>query len=92
MTILIQPSLDELYTTGWCATGRIDFDDALRQLDVEPALHMLLPIEEDHRKYSGANRDFPVGRVMAEFEDCARGGEGEWGVPPARTGTEVYWW
>jgi hypothetical protein len=92
MTVLVQPSLDEMYTTGWCGTGRAELAYTLRQLDTEPAVYMLLPNEEDHRKYSGANREFPVGRAMAEFEDGARGGEGEWYVPPVRTGTEDYWW
>ncbi|KAJ7282301.1 hypothetical protein C8J57DRAFT_44283 [Mycena rebaudengoi] len=92
MTVLVQPSLDQMYTTGWCGTGRAELAYALRQLDTEPAVYMLLPNEEDHHKYSGGNREFPVGRAMAEFEDGARGGEGEWRVPPVRTGTEDYWW
>lgn len=58
----------------------------------DPSLHLRLPIEEDYCKYSYFNGLFPVGRAITEYEDQARGGEGEWAVPPKDCKEDACWW
>ncbi|KAJ7134878.1 hypothetical protein C8R44DRAFT_977361 [Mycena epipterygia] len=92
ITVIVQPGFDSLFHGGGASIPARQYKQLFRRLVDDPSLHLLLPIEEDYCKYSYFNGLFPVGRAIADFEDQARGGEGEWAVPPEDCKEDACWW
>ncbi|KAJ6607587.1 hypothetical protein B0H10DRAFT_2071086 [Mycena sp. CBHHK59/15] len=91
LTVIVQPGFDPMFHGGWCGTPGVEYGEIFERLATEPVVHLLFPIEEDYRKYSSEHGLFPVGRAMVEFENLARGGEGDW-AETQTVGEDAYWW
>ncbi|KAJ7447818.1 hypothetical protein FB451DRAFT_1375519 [Mycena latifolia] len=90
LTVFIQPRFSPmLEDIGFCGTPGVEYDEMIARLADAPDVHLKFPSEEEFR--SGGS-SFPLQRAIAEFEDQARGGEGEWAVPGRVPDRKDWWW
>ncbi|KAJ7463639.1 hypothetical protein FB451DRAFT_1265094 [Mycena latifolia] len=90
LTVIIQPGFSPMLgDVGSCGTPAVMYDEMIARLADAPDVHLKFPSEDEFRSGRGS---FPLRRVIVEFEDQARGGEGEWAVPGRVPDRKDWWW
>ncbi|KAJ6589752.1 hypothetical protein B0H19DRAFT_1104623 [Mycena capillaripes] len=94
LTVMVQPGFYPMLNGngGWCGTPGLEYDDLFESLTNRLGVYVKLPSEEDYRSYPSQQLAIaPLRRAIAEFEDTARGGDGDWAIPEY-AGREEWWW
>ncbi|KAJ7460302.1 hypothetical protein FB451DRAFT_1563376 [Mycena latifolia] len=93
LTVIVQPGFSPMLgDVGFCATPGEAYDEMLERLTDEPSpsrVHAKLLTEQDYHCHGHGSTH--LRRAVAEFEDRANGGDGQWGIP-ARKPNHADWW
>ncbi|KAJ7468968.1 hypothetical protein B0H11DRAFT_2045082 [Mycena galericulata] len=89
VTVIIQPDFNPMFAGGFCGTPGVAYNEMFDRLGDDPRAHVKFPIEEDYRSGLGL---VPLRRAIKEFEDRARGAQGEWAIPESVPDRDQWWW
>ncbi|KAJ7119264.1 hypothetical protein C8R43DRAFT_87098 [Mycena crocata] len=101
LTLIVQPGFDPMLSGGWCGTPGAEYYDLFATLAKQPHAHVILPIEEDYRRYVSDFGVFPlrgaVGDFLSGIGDIDENGlslhSGEWRIPdPVEMNEDAWWW